>query len=169
MAASKERQELLEKFLMSQFTFERITTPKNDGFLKQYRLTGPQMELLYWLSALRGCASIKDTATMLNITSGAATQLVDSLVRRGLLERCVSNSDRRYVDVELSEAGKTFFAEFRKAHLNHAHKVLETLRDSDLQTITSARQRVIDHFREKRIEDRRWPFSEYAPVNAESS
>ena len=52
-----------------------------------------------------GKIRIKDIAANLGITSGGVSQIVDNLVRDGLVTRHISEDDRRVSWVALSEAG----------------------------------------------------------------
>ncbi len=49
---------------------------------------------------------VKDIAEELGITPGGVSQLVDTLVKAGALERTVSEDDRRAVNISLSGHGK---------------------------------------------------------------
>lgn len=49
---------------------------------------------------------VKDIADELGITSGGVSQIVDTLVKMGTLERVVSDDDRRAVNITLSRHGK---------------------------------------------------------------
>ena len=53
-----------------------------------------------------GRIKIKEIAANLGITSGGVSQIVDNLVRDGLVVRMVSEEDRRVSWVSLSEEGK---------------------------------------------------------------
>ena len=51
-----------------------------------------------------GC-SVKEIADRLGITQGAASQIIDKMVRKGPLERVPDEKDRRSVRITLSKAG----------------------------------------------------------------
>lgn len=57
------------------------------------------------------CVKLKEIAGELGITPGAASQLVDSLVQPGFLERRPDPRDRRAVQVTLSPDGRKLFDE----------------------------------------------------------
>lgn len=48
---------------------------------------------------------LKELAEEMNVTPGAASQTIDVLVKRGLVERTVSDRDRRAVAISLSGQG----------------------------------------------------------------
>ena len=64
---------------------------------------------------------VKDIATNLNITRGAASQAVESLVQRGLLKRSHSERDRRAVFVQATEKG----AKIRKRLSDRLNPIIE--------------------------------------------
>ncbi|MEG2075864.1 MAG: MarR family transcriptional regulator [Victivallaceae bacterium] len=53
-----------------------------------------------------GKKRVKDIAEELGITPGAVSQVVDKLVRDGVLDRCTDAEDRRSVVITLSEQGR---------------------------------------------------------------
>jgi DNA-binding MarR family transcriptional regulator len=69
------------------------------------------------------------------ITPSSATQLVDRLVRLGLVERLREDEDRRLVRVQLSEAARQRFEEMMRLHLRSLAAVTEQLSDDDLRTL----------------------------------
>jgi DNA-binding MarR family transcriptional regulator len=56
-------------------------------------------------SSPSGEAKVKDIADELGITPGGVSQAVDKLVKAGMLERHLLESDRRSVSISLSEKG----------------------------------------------------------------
>lgn len=52
-----------------------------------------------------GKIKLKDIADELGITPGGASQIVDNLVKKGMLKRCHSKDDRRVTDITLSKKG----------------------------------------------------------------
>jgi DNA-binding MarR family transcriptional regulator len=87
------------------------------SFLNELNITYTQMLILGLVKENEGI-SLKNLAGMMGTTSSAATQQVDSLVRRGYLLRHESDTDRRLVMVRLTgemdkqvEAMKTKFLE----------------------------------------------------------
>lgn len=67
-------------------------------------LTGMQWQPL--LMVMRGCDTVAACARALEITSGAATRMLDRLEAKGLLVRERSAEDRRVVNLALTERGR---------------------------------------------------------------
>lgn len=66
---------------------------------------------------------VKDIASELNITRGAASQTVDALVKLGFLERATSERDRRAVFVRTTKKG----AAIRKMLSDRLNPILEDI------------------------------------------
>ncbi len=71
-------------------------------------------------------------ASRLGISSSAVTQLVDGLVEGGLLRRETDPSDRRRVQLLLTECGHRLYREFDDLRLGQAASMLEELDDAEL-------------------------------------
>jgi DNA-binding MarR family transcriptional regulator len=148
-----------------------MATPKRQGLVQQFfetltavhRLVGdqrsivtpvgrerrakerrqPQTELLYILSRVKEL-TIKQIAAKMFITSSAATQMVESLVKQGFLERQDDPKDRRVVKVRLTPKGRAYFNRFRKWHLHRVDYVLRKLSDKELKYIIDIRNKLLD-------------------------
>lgn len=79
--------------------------------------------------------SMHQLAEAQSITPSSATQLVDRLVRIGLVERLREDEDRRLVRVQLSEAARQRFEEMMRLHLRSLAVVTEPLSDPDLRAL----------------------------------
>ena len=70
------------------------------------RLSCPACSAARKLAA--GNASVTDLARAAEVNPGAMTRLLDKLEARGLIERFAVPSDRRALDIRLTEAGRRF-------------------------------------------------------------
>ena len=68
-------------------------------------LSQPQRELLGILARHPEGVSVKGIARIINISSSAVTQRVESLERMGLVARHIASRDNRFVTVTLSRSG----------------------------------------------------------------
>jgi DNA-binding MarR family transcriptional regulator len=84
--------------------------------LASLRRSGPPYEL-----------SAGDLLNALMITSGAVTNRIDRLERRGLVRRAKRDEDKRYVLVQLTDAGRTLVDETLPEHLQNERSILEPL------------------------------------------
>ncbi|MGD1052328.1 MAG: MarR family transcriptional regulator [Candidatus Dormibacteria bacterium] len=98
-------------------------------------VTAAQLEALMLLHQAGTAVSMHQLAEAQAITPSSATQLVDRLVRLGLVERLREDEDRRLVRVQLSEAARQRFEEMMRLHLRSLAAVTERLSDGDLRTL----------------------------------
>ncbi len=80
-----------------------------------------------WETAQESKISVNELATRLNINKSAVSRTVDDLVNKGLLERNPNPSDRRYVDIELTEKGQQTFREIELNSRRYFEAVLEII------------------------------------------
>ena len=73
------------------------------------QLTVEQMQLLKLVS-MREAHTIGDVAAFLEISKAAASKTVDKLVRRALLSRSQSETDRRSIKLSLTESSRHLLA-----------------------------------------------------------
>ncbi len=80
-----------------------------------------------------GMINMKDLANLLAITSSAATQIVDGLVKRGLLLRKRNAEDRRILNIELSAKARSKFNSIKSASFNTLASLFDALDDEELR------------------------------------
>ncbi len=89
----------------------------NDLFEEQLRevtgsgLTFTQLKLLNLIAHTEG-HTVSDVAAFLGVSNAAASKGVDRLVRRGLLKREEAASDRRAVELSLSNEGRVLLEKY---------------------------------------------------------
>jgi DNA-binding MarR family transcriptional regulator len=71
------------------------------------------------------------------VTSGAVTKRLDRLEGAGLVERRVSQGDRRSRIVALTPAGRTLIDKAMPEHLANEHRLLEPLTATEQRTLAS--------------------------------
>ena len=98
----------------------------------EMHITHPQWIVLYHVRK-SGIISIKDLANLLTITSSAATQIVDGLVKKGLLLRRRNKEDRRILNIELSVKTKGKLDSIKSAGFNTLLVLFDALDDEELQ------------------------------------
>ncbi|MCK4658111.1 MAG: MarR family transcriptional regulator [Phycisphaerae bacterium] len=76
-------------------------------------LSGSKVQILRLLGT-QGSQTSSRVARFLGVSKPAVTQLIDSMVRRRLVVRRTSKRDRREVDLQLTEKGKTAFQAVRR-------------------------------------------------------
>lgn len=137
-----KRQALIERLLESSRSFGRMMWAGRQGCFKRFNLHPAQVRILYFVQH-RGSVTMKEIAESMDATGGAATQLVEGVVRAGLLERSVEREDRRKVHIVLSHKGEKKFAQFRKDHLAWVAKLLSPLSDRELEQLIAVQKKVM--------------------------
>lgn len=104
--------------------------------IKDFGLTLIQFHILRHVC--HGIDSIGELAEKQQISRPAISQAVDLLVEKGLAERRRAEDDRRYVHIDLTEAGSELLdSVFNKNHLWIAEQMAD-LDEGQLQTIIKA-------------------------------
>ena len=86
---------------------------------------------------------VKELAAALEITSSAATQLVDGLVKKGLLLRQPSEEDRRALRLSLPEESRKRIEIMMEHRLTRAVDIFGVLDDAEFQTLLDLLNKVI--------------------------
>ena len=100
-----DRKQKIEELLTDLRSLRRSTAFGSAGSAKGPRITPAQWGVIMHIEQ-DGKSTVKNISRTLKITSSAATQLVDGLVRSGYLARNTSPEDRRIVALTLSKKSK---------------------------------------------------------------
>jgi DNA-binding MarR family transcriptional regulator len=92
---------------------------------------------------------VKELSLMLGISSSAATQLVDSLVKKGYLVREESLEDRRALKIRLSGKTKELIDIAEPQALRKVYSLFDVLSDEELQKYSDLSKKVADKALEK--------------------
>jgi len=92
----------------------------------------------------RHACTVKDIAQSLHMTSSAATQLVDGLVRGGYVTRKADTSDRRKVMLTLSRKSMTEMERMKKMMLQHMYNMFKVLNDREFEQLYRLNKKVTD-------------------------
>lgn len=85
-------------------------------------------------------------ARTLAVTTGTLTISVNSLVKKGLVERVRSEEDRRVVLVSLSESGKQAYEYHQKFHKELVDTVLKELGEGEKEVLAKALCSLSEYF-----------------------
>lgn len=75
--------------------------------------------------------TLREFATVMQISPSSASVMVDSLVNRGLLERSQNPTDRRTINIRISEKGGKIISESRGLAAKELSKLLSLLSEED--------------------------------------
>ncbi|MGC8514690.1 MAG: MarR family winged helix-turn-helix transcriptional regulator [Thermoplasmata archaeon] len=76
-----------------------------------------------------GPMPMAEVATLLMVTPGWITCLVDSLEEKGLVERIRNKQDRRIIDIKITEVGIELYKRASEVHMAFIEECLEQLDD----------------------------------------
>jgi Transcriptional regulators len=97
-----------------------------------------------------GCPrNMTAVAKTLGVTTGTLTIAVNSLVKKGFVERVRSEEDRRVVLVSLSEKGKKMFVHHQKFHEEMIDAVISQLDEGEKSILEKALRNLNSFFMEK--------------------
>ena len=102
----------------------------------KFEITVEQFHVLRFVG--RGPNSMSELAAAKNISRPAISQAVDVLVKKGLLTRVQSVTDRRVVELYLTEEGNALLDSIFKENRAWMKERMDILTNQELETITKA-------------------------------
>jgi DNA-binding MarR family transcriptional regulator len=82
-------------------------------------------------------AKVSTISKELNVTASHITTVADSLVKKGLIERERSTTDRRIVEMGLSDRGIELIQQLNEYKTNYLFSTMDELTNDDLQKLIS--------------------------------
>jgi len=80
----------------------------------------------------------------LQIAKAQMTHLVDKLVELGLVERSFSESDRRTINITLTDKGRSFLEKHEAIIFNAVGEYISNLNESELETLSTSLRNLRD-------------------------
>lgn len=128
-----QRRKQIEKLLENIQVLKRKMLSGSACYLKGGHVTASQWLVLQYLRKNEG-ATIKEVARTLDMTSSAATQLVEPLVQKGYIARKTSSGDKRALNLSLSEKSKKRMEVLRKKRILDMEHVFDMLTDVEFES-----------------------------------
>lgn len=91
--------------------------------------------------------NMTSVARSLEVTTGTLTIAINSLVKKGYVDRVRSEEDRRVVLISLSDKGKRAYLHHRKFHDQMIDTVVEQLSEEEQQVLERALAKLNQFFR----------------------
>lgn len=136
------RKQLIIELLHSFHAIRNITRAKSLHLGPQNHITHTQWFVLTIIDQFKK-RNIKDVAEALEMSSSAATQLVDPLVKRGYVTRQEDPGDRRLIQLELSPKGKKHIAATKIPRINEMAKIFDPLTNKELEQFVQLHKKII--------------------------
>jgi DNA-binding MarR family transcriptional regulator len=134
MPSSRRFNEVLRQWTE---VFMRRSMRDFSAFMRNSGLSMPQVSALYRLY-YQGQCGVTDIASHLDVSSAAASQMIERLVQQGLLERSEDPSDRRAKQIALSPAGRALMEESIEARVRWMAELTTVLSPDEQTTIVAA-------------------------------
>lgn len=136
------REQFIEEILHSFHAIRNITKTRALHLGHQNHITHSQWFVLTVIEHFKK-RSIKDIAETMEMSSSAATQLVDGLVQGGFVTRKEDPNDRRLVQLELSPKGKKHIAATKEMRINEMAEIFDTLSDKELEEFVRLHKKIL--------------------------
>ncbi|HET6720252.1 MAG TPA: MarR family transcriptional regulator [Rhodocyclaceae bacterium] len=117
-------------------TFDAVS----DAHIRQLGLTSPQFDIIATLGNTPGM-TCREIGQRTLITKGTLTGVLDRLEAKGLLNRVVSNEDRRSFTVKLTRKGQACFESVFADHLAFMDQFFAQLSTEERRTIETSMAR----------------------------
>ena len=133
----KARTQLLEQLLNNLgYICKSISAPHGFSF-GDIVLTKPQINIFFFVAHHQDGVSVKEIAKFLNVTKGAITQFIDTLVEKNLVKREEDTRDRRLQRIRLTEFAESRFEQFKKSYYTSLNKLFDGLNDKEVEQLVS--------------------------------
>lgn len=130
-----------QKFFEEMATIKRAMQGSRGHLLSEFNLTRPQIEILFVISH-KPRQTIGELAHAMGITNGGATQMIQVMVKRELIERVADTHDRRVTHVSLTASGKELTHELKIRHGAFMGKILTGLSEAEIEQLTELMRKV---------------------------
>lgn len=129
-------------------TFRVIKHQMAEGFVfpKDSPITPAQGFVLHFIAKSKE-SSVKEIAEKMRVTSSAATQLIDALVKNGFLERKEDAEDRRVALLTLSSKGKKKIAYTKEKGMEKMKELFSPLNDTEMETYLRLNRKIAENLR----------------------
>lgn len=113
-----------------------------------YEGKGSQKRILIVLDEIGGSATQCELTERLGIQPGSASEVIAKLESAGCIRRTPNETDRRTVDVALTETGKALAAEAREQRIRRHEQMFSCLSDEERNKLLSLLEKVNADWRE---------------------
>jgi DNA-binding MarR family transcriptional regulator len=137
------RKQKIEELIENLHSLKRAMVFGASGDMNIPRITPSQWGVLMFIEQRDG-TTVKDIANALEITSSAATQLVDGLVVSRYVARKTSENDRRTVILTLSKNTKTQVDKMKKKALEKFLNFFEVLNDQEFDQYVMLNKKIVE-------------------------
>lgn len=136
--------ERAEKVFEGFMALQKALGTHKDKFFADYGLSRAQVHILYAI-AHYSSVTVKDIAEKMGITSSAATQIIEGLVKLDFVERAQDKEDRRVVHLKFSKKGEAKFKAFKKDHMARFAQRIAVLTEQELELLMGIPEKILNN------------------------
>ena len=128
--------------------FRSMTSLKRALMFRMPDDSAPAITPSQWLAVSsigEGAHTIKAVAAELRVSSSAATQLVDGLVKAGYVIRSPGKEDKRETELTLSKDSEAGIKEMKKQKMAQFEKIFSTLSERELAEFAALMKKLSDN------------------------
>ena len=140
------REKLLQDFSTNFDALRRVGMMRHSQEAAHKHLPShAQMGVLFTI-AHRGAQTTKELSQLFGLTSSAVTQLVNGLVKDGLLERKGDARDGRKANIQLTKKGKNVLVKSKQLRIKRMQEVLAPLSDKELAQLVKIQTKIVEQW-----------------------
>jgi DNA-binding MarR family transcriptional regulator len=144
----ENRRKIVEEITEAMYLIKRKIASEMHYLSDEMQITHPQWIVLHHVRK-SGMINIKDLANLLGITSSAATQIVDGLVKKELLLRKRNEEDRRILNIKLSGKAISKFNSIKSTSFNTLSALFDVLDDGELRDYRDLNNKIASRIPDK--------------------
>jgi DNA-binding MarR family transcriptional regulator len=128
------------------YAYSTVVRRLDQELASAHGLSLNQFEVLAWLRrAGEGGLRMSDLASRVVLSRSGVTRAVDQLERKGLVERCVFESDKRGSLATLTAEGKAYLRTATRLHLDGVREhFLKHMSRTDLKQLATTLEAILD-------------------------
>jgi len=138
-----ENEKIVEEMTGLMYTLRQKCLAKDLYFGKSLGISSAEFNCLVQFFDT-DAISVKHLTRKLEITPGGVTRIITSLEKKGLIVREIDLSDRRVINIRLSEKGKKIVGKIRRASLEIYGDILHKIATDDQEAVVNTIQKLID-------------------------
>lgn len=107
------------------------------SFIRANNLNFPRIMILFRLAHTEQC-SVSDLGKHMDVSSPAASQILDKLVEAGYISRTENPDDRRIRNIEITEKGLSLVKEIESTLNDSIREIVQAIPEKDRQEVAKS-------------------------------
>lgn len=141
MISRKIEQTVESLFMIIPLLKRKLLKTESQPLSGKSDLNASHLQILFMLDDV-GAQSISETVANLGIIKNNITPLIEKLVTKGYVERLHNPADRRFININLTEAGKVYIEHIKGLFASNVKEKMAALSDEDLDCLLSSIQNI---------------------------